>query len=66
MDYSLQSSAILGKNVTNNKKTFFRYHLKDLFMLIKMAQTPASYLIHNPRYNVDNQTTAVHEMKANV
>jgi len=35
-------------------------------MLIKMAQTPASYLIHNPRYNVDNQTAAMHEMKANV
>ena len=46
MDYSLWSSAIFDKNVTEIKNPILGHHLKALFMLTTMAQSPASYLIH--------------------
>jgi len=36
----------------NHEKPLLGHHLKALFMLITMAQSPASYLIHIPRYNL--------------
>ena len=39
--------------MTDNKNfTILGHHLKAVFMLITMAQSPASYLIPSPRYNV--------------
>jgi len=52
MDYSLWSSAIFGKIVTDIKKVFLGHHLKALVLLITMVQSPVSYLIHIPRYSV--------------
>ena len=49
--YSLWSSAIFDKNVTNIK-SFLAHHLKVLFVLITMAQFPASYLVPIRGYNM--------------
>jgi len=35
-----------------HQKSHIGHHLKALLMLITMVQSPASYLIHTPRFNV--------------
>ena len=52
MDYSLWSSAIFDKNVTEIKIIFLAHHLKVLYMLITVAQYQASYLIQMHGYNM--------------
>jgi len=43
---------IFWQKCDRHQKSLLGYHLKALLMLITMAQSPASYLIHTPRYNV--------------
>jgi len=54
------------ENVTGIKESLLGHHLKALLMLITMAQSPASYLIHTPRFNMpffcDQQEWSFHMM----
>ena len=54
MVYSLWLTAIFDKNVTEIKG----HHLKALFMLTAMTQSPASYLIHIPTPSASRSTYA--------